>query len=418
MAKTPKSDRSDGIWWLIIIGGFIVGAWPVSVILIILKSVGTLPNLMSLFERITGKKRPGADRTGWQARDYAAASPGFDPNARPQTPDAVQQQAQCAAQSAVQQTGKKKANPSRPGGFAKALTVLGIILIIIGLCQFAGSEVVWDIRNGRWEWLPQDVFAYAHELVQAAGWTAGGLVSLVLGRSQKKKRLRYEQYTQLIGENDFLPIDSIADATGRPYNKILADLQDMIDRGYLPGAWIDMKHRRLMLTEMQIEPEPEPAPAPPQPETPPPAETVSESEKILRQIRCANDLIADPEISRKIDRIESLTAKIFRCLEEQPEKREQLTTFLGYYLPQTLKILETYARLENQGIEGKNIAAAKQRISGMLDKLADGYEKQLDRLFTNDVLDITTDIAVMEQMLAKDGLGEEELKPEKETLHF
>ena len=51
---------------------------------------------------------------------------------------------------------------------------------------------------------------------------------------------------------------------------------------------------------------------------------------------------------------------------------------------------------------------AKGRISGVLDKLCDGYEKQLDKLFETDAMDISADIAVMERMLKKDGLTDDD----------
>ena len=78
---------------------------------------------------------------------------------------------------------------------------------------------------------------------------------------------------------------------------------------------------------------------------------------------------------------------------------------MGYYLPTTLKILRAYAQMEAQGIEGENIKAAKSRIEGMMDKVVDGFEKQLDRLFQDDAMDIATDVEVLERMLDKDGLG-------------
>ena len=48
-----------------------------------------------------------------------------------------------------------------------------------------------------------------------------------------------------------------------------------------------------------------------------------------------------------------------------------------------------------------------------MDMLISGYRQQLDQLFQDDVVDITADIAVMEQMLARDGLSPEELQPER-----
>ena len=93
---------------------------------------------------------------------------------------------------------------------------------------------------------------------------------------------------------------------------------------------------------------------------------------MLRRIRAANDAIADPVLSARIDEIESLTRKMYQLLDERPEKAEALHSFTAYYLPQTLKITETYARMEAQGIEGENITLAKQKITDALDKLAAG----------------------------------------------
>ena len=45
------------------------------------------------------------------------------------------------------------------------------------------------------------------------------------------------------------------------------------------------------------------------------------------------------------------------------------------------------------------------RIESMMDKVVEGFEKQLDQLFQGDALDITTDVEVLERMLSKDGLS-------------
>ena len=56
-------------------------------------------------------------------------------------------------------------------------------------------------------------------------------------------------------------------------------------------------------------------------------------------------------------------------------------------------------------MEGENIRAAKARIEGMMDKVVEGFEKQLDRLFEVDTMDVTADVEVLERMLEKDGLA-------------
>ena len=107
----------------------------------------------------------------------------------------------------------------------------------------------------------------------------------------------------------------------------------------------------------------------------------------------------------KIDRIGEITSKIYGYVKQNPSKEGQLRSFLNYYLPTTLKILKAYARMEDQGVEGENIRTAKARIEGMMDKVVDGFEKQLDRLFEVDTMDITADVEVLERMLEKDGLS-------------
>ena len=61
--------------------------------------------------------------------------------------------------------------------------------------------------------------------------------------------------------------------------------------------------------------------------------------------------------------------------------------------------------MEAQGVDGENISATKDRIEGMMDKVVEGFEKQLDQLFQADAMDIAADVEVLERMLDKDGLG-------------
>lgn len=130
---------------------------------------------------------------------------------------------------------------------------------------------------------------------------------------------------------------------------------------------------------------------------------LTEHEKILHRIRELNDDIDDAVVSQKIDEIEEVTRKIFNLVEEKPELESQLDSFLSYYLPTTLKLLNSYAYFEEQGVRGENISAGMKNIEETLDMLISGYRNQLDKLFESDTLDVTTDINVLEQMMKADG---------------
>ena len=130
----------------------------------------------------------------------------------------------------------------------------------------------------------------------------------------------------------------------------------------------------------------------------------------LRQIRELNERIDDREVSRKIDRIEALTGGIFKLVAEQPERASDARRFINYYLPTTLKLLESYDLMEDQRYQGENIRASRRQIEEVLDKLIQAIERQQDRLFKYDAIDVEAEIKVMETMMAADGLTEQGLK--------
>ena len=144
--------------------------------------------------------------------------------------------------------------------------------------------------------------------------------------------------------------------------------------------------------------------------------TVDEPEKqqeegyaaILHNIRRANDEIADPELSAKINRLEEISAKIFRIVEEDPKRKKEIATFLDYYLPTTQKLLDAYGDFEAAGVEGENLREAKKRIEQIMDAVVAGFERQLDQLYHSDAMDINSEVQVMETMLKRDGSSVEE----------
>lgn len=78
---------------------------------------------------------------------------------------------------------------------------------------------------------------------------------------------------------------------------------------------------------------------------------------------------------------------------------------MNYYLPTTIKLLNSYDRMSNQGIEGDNLSKSMTNIKDMLDTAITAYKKQLDSLFADQAMDIETDIEVMNRMLAREGLA-------------
>ncbi|MEY8402334.1 5-bromo-4-chloroindolyl phosphate hydrolysis family protein [Oscillospiraceae bacterium 44-34] len=130
-----------------------------------------------------------------------------------------------------------------------------------------------------------------------------------------------------------------------------------------------------------------------------------EKERAVSELRRLNDAIPDKKISAQIDHLEEVTGIIIDHIIANPEKKPQISRFLDYFLPTTIKLLNAYDRMDSTGVSGSNIDATKEKVETMLDTLCAAFDKQLDALFGDEALDISTDITVMENLLAQEGLS-------------
>ena len=155
------------------------------------------------------------------------------------------------------------------------------------------------------------------------------------------------------------------------------------------------------------EDEPSEEPAPEEPKTtgdPKLDALILEKDRAIGEMRRLNEAIEDETISQQIDQLEDATAKIFDHVIDHPEKQGQIRKFMIYYLPTTLKLLNSYDRMDATGISGENIDSSKERIETMMATIVSSFHKQLDALFRDEAMDIASDITVMENLLAQEGL--------------
>jgi 5-bromo-4-chloroindolyl phosphate hydrolysis protein len=102
--------------------------------------------------------------------------------------------------------------------------------------------------------------------------------------------------------------------------------------------------------------------------------------------------------------LEEATAKIVGYVAEHPEKLPQIRKFMNYYLPTTLKLLNAYDRMGTAGVSGENIDGTMGKIETMMETVVSAFHKQLDALFQDEAMDIASDITVMENLMAQEGL--------------
>ena len=131
---------------------------------------------------------------------------------------------------------------------------------------------------------------------------------------------------------------------------------------------------------------------------------IADGKLAISEMKRLNESIQDATISRQIDRLEEISGKIFAQVQAEPKKLPQIRKFMNYYLPTTLKLLNAYDRMSDQGVSGENISGTMKRVEDMMATIVQAFEKQLDSLFGAEALDISTDITVLDNMMAREGL--------------
>ena len=374
-------------WWALVIG-FVVW-WPLGFIFIGLNTAMKNGKLGGFEEKA---------RVRTQSFGRVNTTPVYDAEVRPLNGSALRRSADPGAQPAAKKL--------KGAALATGLTVAGVLLLLCALAALP-SAIYWlpeALTEGGsyWTWLVEDSMPMLMSLTGGIGCLFGGW------HIRTSRRMR-RKIDKIVGDAKYMYIQDIADALPCSYDKCCKHLESCIDEGLFgPDAYLDMRCKCLVVSQRPPEPTPAPAPKPEkQPEKQTDMPERDQYKKILDELRRVNDAIPDEEMSDKISRLEAVSAKIFEQAKSDPDKLPQMRKFMDYYLPTSLKLLNTYAELDNQGVEGENISESKRRIEQTMDTLVKAFENQLDRLFASDALDVSTDIDVMQNMLRADGLTDD-----------
>ena len=254
-----------------------------------------------------------------------------------------------------------------------------------------------------------------------------GGVCLIVGGVQGLERVsRFKKYCKTLGTNTHCALEKLARSVGKNVKFVRKELVKMINDGYFLEGHLDREgtclitshdtyrhyeRSRLALEQRQRE---ELEAAKKQQETaaaadPRVQEVLQRGNAFIAEIRRCNDAIPGEEISGKISRMELIVRRIFERAQAHPEIVPDLKKLMDYYLPMTVKLLNAYAEMDAQPVQGDNIRAAKKEIEDTLDTLNLAFEKLLDSVFQDTAMDVSSDISVLNTLLAQEGLTDDEL---------
>lgn len=262
-----------------------------------------------------------------------------------------------------------------------------------------------------------------------AGFLGGSVFMIGKGISMIGLANRFQYYVKYLGKKMTCTIEDLAAAFGKRPELVKKDVQKMIKKGYFLEGHLDELEGRLIVSdeyynqyrwakEQYLMQEQERARQEKEkvakeasiPENV--RQIIAEGEAFIKKIHASNDAIPGEEISAKIDRMEEIVRKIFQRVEQKPELASDMKKMMSYYLPTTIKLLDVYEEMDAQPIQGPNIQQSKMEIEQTMDTLNVAFEKLLDSFYQETAWDVSSDISVLQTMLAQEGLTKSDFEKE------
>lgn len=299
----------------------------------------------------------------------------------------------------------------------------GIFMIVAG-CMGAIPLAASALAMGLTNWLGASFLA---RMIWTGAFAAMSILFVLLfvqGIVTHNRAKRCKVYLQMLSSKNFCEIDKMAATVQKSPQFVKKELRHLLSMGMFPEGHMDELQTCMMLGEdtyrqylevqenlkqREAQKAAEETRAKQEPEGL--SGVIAEGKACLQQIRDANSVLPGEEISAKLCRLETVTEKIFEYVGQRPKKLPEIRRFMSYYLPTTIKLVNSYQEFEAQPVQGANIVTAKAEILEILGTINAAFETLLDSLFEDDAMDISTDISALKTMLAQEGLAEKDFKP-------
>jgi len=112
---------------------------------------------------------------------------------------------------------------------------------------------------------------------------------------------------------------------------------------------------------------------------------------------------ADHAVAAQIKKLVQSAVQIINYIEKNPHLYPITGTFIAYYFPTAIKLLESYVEFQNKTVKVDNVKELIKEISDSLDTISDAFEAQLNSLYTDKVLDLKLDMKVLQDIMEKEG---------------
>ncbi len=117
----------------------------------------------------------------------------------------------------------------------------------------------------------------------------------------------------------------------------------------------------------------------------------------------ASKQITNLPIRQQSEQLYQTGLRILEYLEKNPDRIPAARRFMGYYLNTARDILEKYLPFQSSGLRTEEVKRVTQATERAMPILNQAFENQFTNLMQNDIIDIESDIKVLEMTLQAEG---------------
>lgn len=254
-----------------------------------------------------------------------------------------------------------------------------------------------------------------------------GIIAAVSGFRGTRLVRRFEQYRALLADTSVMNIADIAHGMQRTPQDVLRDIRKFIEKRWLKQGHLVEHDTALVLTDaawneyIALEQRRRAAAAHSAADAktagsaaasdtadglPEAARAVYEASRAhLDYMREKKPCIHSAQTAREAAELIGTAEKILGRLLEYPACAAQLDTFAHYFLPSARKLFDNYIQIEDDSGASGTAAKTLDEITQALCTLSGAFERLLDSLYHDTALDVSSDIAVLNTVLAREGLS-------------
>lgn len=265
------------------------------------------------------------------------------------------------------------------------------------------------------------MFGFFEEPTLAIGAISSFAAGFVLerwGKLAKNRALRYKKYLRELGNNTVVTIDDLCSCAAVEPETVIKDLTYFIKKDYFKEARLVENNSIFILDKKTYE-----------------VyknnykdvylgnknEENLEEGKVDSALEIGKSYITEiaaylprlPEnIQTDVTRLLSIVREIFKQIKKDPERIEELSKFMDYYLPTTVSLLKRYNEFSESEVVTESQKNSMAEIEKTISTIDEAFLKLLNEIYGNVAMDINSDITVLTTMLKQEGLLDNDFKGE------